>query len=256
MHKTHTIYRKKQLSFTLLIWTLCLTRFLLLDMVWMKRIYAPCATLPLTYTELHPELDVVMHLDTDLIFARPPSELWAEFNRFSPNTLMMMAPEINSAKLEQESKKYYWPTKYQAGLILMNLTRMRSVSFATRVKTISTIFREELKLPVQVNQTQISLKYCFVTESVGLNIFGISHAGRAHSVLSSFPGTNNLLGLRLEYFASLLSDSVSTQVSIHLCYSRMLIRFWTQIKETPLPQNILILSRDQHEKSSSQFLNT
>jgi len=102
--------------------------------------------LPLAYPELLPEYDAVMHLDGGLILTRPPSELWAEFSRFSDKTLLSLHA-WNAVKLKRSSsKKFDSSAKFQTGVMLMNLTRMRTIGFTTRVKMISIFSREQLKL--------------------------------------------------------------------------------------------------------------
>ena len=58
----------------------------------MRTMFRTCATERLFLPEMFPTLDAAIYIDTDLIFLRPPEELWAEFHKFDAVQVAAMAP--------------------------------------------------------------------------------------------------------------------------------------------------------------------
>ncbi|RXG67460.1 hypothetical protein Avbf_08015 [Armadillidium vulgare] len=70
-------------------------------------------------------VDSVVYLDTDMIFLKPPEDLWEEFSKFDSFQISGMAPCLfhYTPKLKIP---YYGKTGLNAGLWMMNLTRMKT----------------------------------------------------------------------------------------------------------------------------------
>lgn len=58
----------------------------------MRTMFRTCATERLFLPEMFPTLDAAIYIDTDLLFLRPPEELWAEFQKFDSKQVAAMAP--------------------------------------------------------------------------------------------------------------------------------------------------------------------
>ncbi|KAA0192800.1 hypothetical protein HAZT_HAZT010865 [Hyalella azteca] len=90
----------------------------------MKGLFRPCSSQRLFLLRLLPEESAVLYMDSDVIFLRPPEELWQIFNEFDER-------QFAAAALDKRDYNYI-PKEvrmtdmgFNAGLILMNLTRMR-----------------------------------------------------------------------------------------------------------------------------------
>lgn len=119
----------------------------------MRRLFRPCATLRLFLAELLPSVDSVIYLDTDLIFLRPLTDLWAKFKKFSEVNLAAMAPCLNHYGSAANSVPFYGKTGLNAGVMLMNLTRIRVSNWSTKLKEITQQYHEKIKLADQVTVT-------------------------------------------------------------------------------------------------------
>lgn len=58
----------------------------------MRSMFRVCATERLFLPEMFPSLDAAIYIDTDLIFMRPPEDLWMEFKKFDETQVAAMAP--------------------------------------------------------------------------------------------------------------------------------------------------------------------
>lgn len=58
----------------------------------MRSMFRVCATERLFLPEMFPSLDAAIYIDTDLIFMRPPEDLWMEFQKFDEVQVAAMAP--------------------------------------------------------------------------------------------------------------------------------------------------------------------
>jgi UDP-xylose:glucoside alpha-1,3-xylosyltransferase len=41
-----------------------------------------------------PDVELVMYVDTDVLFLRPPEQLWREFDNFNSDQLLAAAPPV------------------------------------------------------------------------------------------------------------------------------------------------------------------
>lgn len=58
----------------------------------MRNMFRVCATERLFLPDMFPDLDAAIYIDTDLVFLRPPEDLWAEFREFNDRQVAAMAP--------------------------------------------------------------------------------------------------------------------------------------------------------------------
>ncbi|CAL4123450.1 unnamed protein product, partial [Meganyctiphanes norvegica] len=87
--------------------------------------YKPCSTQRLFLPSMFPQIDATIYVDTDAIFMRPPEDLWNEFVNFAPDHVMGISTEAYWYKSSENKVPYYGKNGLNAGLILMNLTRLR-----------------------------------------------------------------------------------------------------------------------------------
>ena len=57
----------------------------------MRGMYHPCATERLFIPKLLSKEEAIIYVDTDIIFMRPPENLWLEFDAFNSNQAVSMA---------------------------------------------------------------------------------------------------------------------------------------------------------------------
>ena len=80
---------------------------------------------PLLHLLLSPDIEQLIVLDTDTLLVRPLSELWVEFARFSPMSVIGVAPEQNS--------RYSPMAGTNGGVQLLHLRRMRESMLYTQL---------------------------------------------------------------------------------------------------------------------------
>ncbi|KAL7632887.1 UNVERIFIED_CONTAM: hypothetical protein RMT77_016794 [Armadillidium vulgare] len=91
----------------------------------LKKEFKPCATARLFISDLL-SYDSVVYLDTDILFLRPPEDIWKIFHRFKENEFAAMGPTLGFYNLYLDLKfPYYGETGLNDGVILMNLSRIR-----------------------------------------------------------------------------------------------------------------------------------
>ncbi|XP_047737039.1 glucoside xylosyltransferase 1-like [Hyalella azteca] len=86
--------------------------------------YRPCSTQRLFLPQALPDVELVMYVDTDVLFLRPPEQLWREFDNFNSEQLLAAAPPVFMREGRDESTLFN-KRGFNAGLLLLNLTRMR-----------------------------------------------------------------------------------------------------------------------------------
>lgn len=84
------------------------------------------------------DIDSIVYVDSDILFLQPIDHLWAFLSRFTPSQLAAMAPEHEEPRIAWYSRfarhPFYGRTGVNSGVMLMNMTRMRSVSFKVQVR--------------------------------------------------------------------------------------------------------------------------
>ncbi|CAG7720869.1 unnamed protein product [Allacma fusca] len=117
---------------------------------WMRKLFRPCATLRLFLADLLPQHDSVIYLDTDIIFLRNIQDLWDEFNKFrSSMALAAMAPCLNHYQSSANHVPFYGKTGLNAGVMLMNLTRIRSSGWTGKILEVTSEFKSKITLADQ-----------------------------------------------------------------------------------------------------------
>ncbi|KAG0710148.1 Glucoside xylosyltransferase 1 [Chionoecetes opilio] len=118
----------------------------------MRTMFRTCATERLFLPEMFPNLDAAIYIDTDLIFLRPPEELWQEFHKFDAVQVAAMAPCLYHYGTSKNVVPYYGQTGLNAGVMHMNLTRMKNFPgkgwVSANMKVFNT-FRKKIKLADQ-----------------------------------------------------------------------------------------------------------
>ncbi|XP_039271125.2 glucoside xylosyltransferase 1-like [Styela clava] len=89
-------------------------------------------------TVLSEDIDSVIFVDTDVIFLSDVFQLWSVFAEFNSTQLSAMCIEYEDEKMGWYNRlgrtPYYGKTGLNAGIILMNLTRMRKAKFRNDFK--------------------------------------------------------------------------------------------------------------------------
>ncbi|KAF2347421.1 Glycosyl transferase family 8, partial [Trinorchestia longiramus] len=97
------------------------------ERAYMRTLFRECATERLFVPSMLPQEDAVIYIDTDFIFMTPPEDLWAEFYHFDAQHTAAMAPCLYHYGTSRNSKvPYYGRTGLNAGVMHMNLTRMKT----------------------------------------------------------------------------------------------------------------------------------
>ncbi|XP_078518003.1 glucoside xylosyltransferase 2 [Lissotriton helveticus] len=98
-----------------------------------KKLFKPCAAQRLFLPVLLRDVDSLLYVDTDVLFLRPIDDLWRFLKVFNATQLAAMAPEHEIPKIGWYSRfarhPYYGMTGVNSGVMLMNLTRIRSTQF-------------------------------------------------------------------------------------------------------------------------------
>ncbi len=102
-----------------------------------RNLFKPCASQRLFFPYLIEGTDRVLYVDTDVLFLRPPDELWRLFDRFQPEQLAALAPEGEVAALNWYKRfakhPYVQPLGVNSGVMLMDLAKMRGARWRERI---------------------------------------------------------------------------------------------------------------------------
>lgn len=78
-------------------------------------------------------MDSLLYVDTDVLFLRPMDDIWGFLKSFNETQLAAMAPEHEVPKIGWYSRfarhPFYGVTGVNSGVMLMNLTKIRSTLF-------------------------------------------------------------------------------------------------------------------------------
>ncbi|KAL2091486.1 hypothetical protein ACEWY4_013749 [Coilia grayii] len=98
-----------------------------------KKLFKPCAAQRLFLPVILKDVDALLYVDTDVLFLRPMDDIWSFFKAFNSTQLAAMAPEHEIPKIGWYSRfarhPFYGVTGVNSGVMLMNLTRIRSTRF-------------------------------------------------------------------------------------------------------------------------------
>uniref|UniRef100_L7LZL4 UDP-D-xylose:beta-D-glucoside alpha-1,3-D-xylosyltransferase n=1 Tax=Rhipicephalus pulchellus TaxID=72859 RepID=L7LZL4_RHIPC len=99
--------------------------------------FRPCTTQRLFLTRMLPNEDAVLYVDTDVIFVHPIEDFWRKFYAMNEWQMAGMAPETENYTMNYYTTKalhpFVQPFALNAGLLMMNLTRMRAFDLENRV---------------------------------------------------------------------------------------------------------------------------
>ncbi|XP_042888717.1 glucoside xylosyltransferase 1-like [Penaeus japonicus] len=118
----------------------------------MRNMFRVCATERLFLPDMFPDLDAAIYIDTDLVFLRPPEDLWAEFRNFDDGQVAAMAPCLYHYDSNKNKIPFYGTSGLNAGIMHMNLTRMKSFpegGWTPAVMKVFDVFRKKIKLADQ-----------------------------------------------------------------------------------------------------------
>ncbi|XP_029681632.1 glucoside xylosyltransferase 1 isoform X1 [Takifugu rubripes] len=118
-----------------------------------KKLFKPCASQRLFLPLILKDIDSIVYVDSDILFLQPMDHLWAFLSKFTPSQLAAMAPEHEEPRIAWYSRfarhPFYGRTGVNSGVMLMNMTRMRSVSFKVQNDMTSVGLQwEELLMPL------------------------------------------------------------------------------------------------------------
>lgn len=99
-------------------------------------LFKPCASfrLFLANTIALPSVDAVLYVDTDTLFLQPPEDLWQLFGKFNSTQIAGVTSECQQGQSQcwygdNAKHSFVHPRGINSGVMLMNLTRMRQVSW-------------------------------------------------------------------------------------------------------------------------------
>ncbi|KAM7287663.1 glucoside xylosyltransferase 1-like [Ixodes scapularis] len=114
-----------------------LVMFPMKDFETWKKMFVPCATQRLFLPDMLPNEDAVLYVDADTLFVNPVEELWSVFEEMNESHLTALGHEIEDVGrnwYHQGSKTpFHPPFGANSGIMLMNLTRMRSFDWVSRL---------------------------------------------------------------------------------------------------------------------------
>ncbi|CAH0594271.1 unnamed protein product [Chrysodeixis includens] len=106
---------------------------------WMN-LFSKCAAQRLFIPKLIPHIDAMIYVDTDTLFLGPVEELWQFFRKFNSIQISAMTLEDDNPNISWYPRfaKHPFYGKYglNSGVMLMNLTRMRSFGWVDYVTPI------------------------------------------------------------------------------------------------------------------------
>uniref|UniRef100_A0A3P9JRN5 UDP-D-xylose:beta-D-glucoside alpha-1,3-D-xylosyltransferase n=1 Tax=Oryzias latipes TaxID=8090 RepID=A0A3P9JRN5_ORYLA len=98
-----------------------------------KKLFKPCAAQRLFLPVILKDVDSLLYVDTDVLFLRPMDDIWGFLKSFNETQLAAMAPEHEVPKIGWYSRfarhPFYGVTGVNSGVMLMNLTKIRSTLF-------------------------------------------------------------------------------------------------------------------------------
>lgn len=104
-----------------------------------KKLFKPCASQRLFLPLILKEVDSLLYVDTDILFLRPVDDIWSLLKKFNSTQIAAMAPEHKEPRIGWYNRfawhPYYGRTGVNSGVMLMNMTRMRSKYFKNDMTT-------------------------------------------------------------------------------------------------------------------------
>ncbi|KAL4224786.1 Glucoside xylosyltransferase 2 [Mactra antiquata] len=95
-----------------------------------KKLFKPCACQRLFLPSILTDIDSILYVDTDVLFLSPVDDIWKLFELFNSTQLAGLAPEHEDKAMGWYNRfarhPYYGELGVNSGVMLMNLTRLRS----------------------------------------------------------------------------------------------------------------------------------
>ncbi|KAG9346913.1 hypothetical protein JZ751_005840 [Albula glossodonta] len=116
-----------------------------------KKLFKPCASQRLFLPIILKEVDSLLYVDTDILFLRPVEDVWAFLSHFNSTQMAAMAPEHEDPRIAWYSRfarhPYHGKTGINSGVMLMNMTRIRSKLFKNDMTSVELSW-EDLLMPL------------------------------------------------------------------------------------------------------------
>ncbi|XP_041819982.1 glucoside xylosyltransferase 1 [Chelmon rostratus] len=116
-----------------------------------KKLFKPCASQRLFLPLILKDVDSIVYVDSDILFLQPVDRLWAFLSQLNSSQLAAMAPEHEEPRIAWYNRfarhPFYGRTGINSGVMLMNMTRMRSVFFKNDMTSVGLRW-EELLMPL------------------------------------------------------------------------------------------------------------
>nr|XP_018667666.1 glucoside xylosyltransferase 2-like [Ciona intestinalis] len=116
-----------------------------------RSLFKICASQRLFLPNILTNVDSLLYVDTDILFLSPVDDIWAKFKKFNSTQLSAMSPEHENPRVGWYSRfarhPYYGDTGINSGVMLINMTRLRSADFKNDVQK-SKLKWDNLLLPL------------------------------------------------------------------------------------------------------------
>ncbi|XP_022653649.1 glucoside xylosyltransferase 1-like isoform X2 [Varroa destructor] len=113
-----------------------------------QQLFKPCSAQRLFLPDLLKTEDSVLYVDTDTVFLRPVEQLWNIFGRMNESQIAAAAAESEDEKSGWYSRlarhPYVRPRGVNSGVMLLNLTRLRTFGWSQRVASVYEQWRERV----------------------------------------------------------------------------------------------------------------
>jgi UDP-xylose:glucoside alpha-1,3-xylosyltransferase len=113
--------------------------------VW-RNLFAACSTQRLFFPDLLPDVDALLYVDTDTLFLSPPSETFQLFAKYTELQVAgLVANSLDGGFYPKKSKiPFYGEFALNAGVKMMNLTRMREIEYQKMLIDIFWKYRDNI----------------------------------------------------------------------------------------------------------------
>ncbi|XP_033627891.1 glucoside xylosyltransferase 2-like [Asterias rubens] len=132
-----------------------------------KKMFKKCATQRLFLPDLLTDTDALLYVDTDILFIKPLQYIWSFFKKFNSTQLAALTPEHEITNIGWYNRfarhPYHGATGLNSGVMLMNLTRMRTFGWSAKILP---IYREYKTKITWGDQDLINILFHFHPELV------------------------------------------------------------------------------------------
>ncbi|CAG0885232.1 unnamed protein product [Darwinula stevensoni] len=109
--------------------------------------FAPCSSQRLFFPSILP-FDAVLYVDTDVIFMSSVEEIWSHFKAMNSSQFLGASLELEEHSFGHYGSgasqiPFYGPSGLNAGVLLMNLTRMRSFDWGRQIMTLHSKYQSQ-----------------------------------------------------------------------------------------------------------------